>query len=116
MVSSEEGSGVGNRGRGRTRQRKARVKHRRYGGRRDTGKSRSEVNRESRVDGCAQQRKQTNSEFRAKSAVQSPALLEEVSSNELGGGMAQVELRDGQAYEEIDCGDNMHCTDRYAQH
>ena len=112
VVSSKEGSGVEDRGRGRTRQRKAWVNQRRYGGRGDTGKSRSEVNREGTVDGCTQQRKRTNSEFRAKSAVQSPSLMAESSSNELDGGMAQVEIRGRQSYEEMDCGDNVHSTDR----
>ena len=111
VVSSEERSGVKDRGRGRTRQEIC-VKQRRYGGRSDTGKSRSEVNRESRIDGCNRQRKRTNSEFRARSAVQCPSLLAEVSSNELGGGAAQVEIRGRYAYEEMDCGDNVHSTGR----
>ena len=111
VVSSEEGSGVEDRGRGRTRQGIC-VKQRRYGGRSDTGKSRSEVNRESRIDGCNRQRKRTNSESRAWSAVQSPSLLAESSSNKLDGGMARVEIRGRQAYEEMDCGDNVHSTGR----
>ena len=41
VVSSKEGSGVEDRGRGRNRQRKACVKQRRYGGRSDMEKSRS---------------------------------------------------------------------------
>ena len=112
VVRSEEGSGVEDRGRGRNRQRKACVKQRRYGGRSDTGKSHSEVNRESTVDGCTQQRKRNNSEFRTKSAVQSPSLMAESSSNELDDEAAQVEIRGRQAYEEMDCGDNVHSTGR----
>ena len=61
---------------------------------------------------CTRQRKRTNSEFRARSAVQSPSLLAEVSSNELGGGEAQVEIRGRHVYEEMDCGDNAHSTGR----
>ena len=172
VVSSEEGSGVKDRGRGRTRQKKTCVKQRRYEGRSGTGKSRSEASRESIVDGCTRrrehmegrpkmivgsdeessvedrersrvkqklgakrcaelgctgcvegkegrsldrctrQRELINSESRAKSVVQSPSLLAESSSNELDGGMAQVELRDRQAYEEMGCGDNVHSTGR----
>ena len=172
VVSSEEGSGVKDRGRGRTRQKKTCVKQRRYEGRSRTEKSRSEASRGSIVGGCTRrreqieerpkmivgseeessvedregsrvrqkldekrcaergctgcvegkegrsldrctrQRKRTNSEFRARSAVQSPSLLAEVSSNELGGGAAQVEIRGRHAYEEMDCGDNVHSTGR----
>ena len=174
VVSSEEGSGVEDRGRGRgrTRQKKTRVKQRRHGGRSRTEKSRSEASRESIVDGCSRrreqmegrpkmiigseeessvedrersrvrqklgakrcsergctgcvegkegqslnrctrQRKRTNSESLARSAVPSPSLLAESSSNKLDGGMAQVEIRGRQAYEEMDCGDNVHSTGR----
>ena len=67
---------------------------------------------EDSLDRCTRQRKRSNSESRARSAVQSPSLFAESSLNELDGGMVHVEIRGRQAYEEMDCGDNVHSTDR----
>ena len=67
---------------------------------------------EGSLDRCTRQRKRSNSESRARSAVQSPSLFAESSLNELDGGMVHVEIRGRQAYEEMDCGDNVHSTDR----
>ena len=74
--SSEQESSVEDRERSRVRQ-KSGVK--RCAERGCTGCV--EGKRGRRLDRCIRQRKQTNSEFRTKSAVQSPSLLTESSSN-----------------------------------